>query len=180
MTLQHYIDLLEKAVTENPDNPTLPIGLGNPHSWRGAYEELSFEPKPQTNLKDMLEEAKACIGKTFSGHKGGQFTMKAETPIHLDYAGKWSDEAQTWELLLLLMLQVGNPKTKAQTECQKIPEARKDPVITFSKAPNTAALELIDGAYDLIEVYKPEGAYNIQWRNAWLAKARELGACADW
>ena len=42
------------------------------------------------------------------------------------------------------------------------------------------ALGLIDGAYTLVELYKPEGPYNVEWRKKWLAKAREFGAVPEW
>lgn len=34
--------------------------------------------------------------------------------------------------------------------------------------------ELVDGAYILVELHKPEGAYNKKWREAWLEKAKRL------
>jgi len=46
----------------------------------------------------------------------------------------------------------------------------------FSKHRETALLELVDGAYEIVELYKPEGEYNKKWRDEWLKRARELGA----
>jgi len=33
---------------------------------------------------------------------------------------------------------------------------------------------LVDGAYGLVELYKPEGEYNKKWRENWMAKAKKL------
>ncbi len=43
-------------------------------------------------------------------------------------------------------------------------------------------LSLIDGAYDIIELYqpKPEEKYNIEWRKQWLEAAKKLGAKPSW
>jgi hypothetical protein len=35
---------------------------------------------------------------------------------------------------------------------------------------------LIDGAYDLVEIWQPQGPFNQKWKEAWLKRARELGA----
>lgn len=59
-------------------------------SWRGIYSELclnfaTFEHKPGTpeplTVSAFLEMAKGVIGKTFTGYKGGEYTIKTTTPI---------------------------------------------------------------------------------------------------
>ena len=50
----------------------------------------------------------------------------------------------------------------------------------FSSKPSVAAIELIDGAYDIIEAWKPEGPFNKEWKKRWMEKARELGANPSW
>ena len=49
----------------------------------------------------------------------------------------------------------------------------------YSSQSKKAALELVDGAYDIIEIYKAESPAQIAWKQAWLAKAKELGATSD-
>ena len=34
--------------------------------------------------------------------------------------------------------------------------------------------ELVDGAYEVVVCYRPEGAYNAKWREKWIAKAVRL------
>lgn len=46
----------------------------------------------------------------------------------------------------------------------------------YSNQPSVALVELIDGAYDIIEIWKAEAPAQIAWKKAWMAKARELGA----
>jgi hypothetical protein len=47
----------------------------------------------------------------------------------------------------------------------------------FSADPAKALLELVDAAYDLVEIYDTgDSPYNRVWKKAWLQKARELGA----
>lgn len=50
----------------------------------------------------------------------------------------------------------------------------------YSKCPNVALVELIDGAYDIIEIWKAESPSQVAWKKAWMAKARELGAHPSW
>jgi len=41
-------------------------------------------------------------------------------------------------------------------------------------------LELVDGAYELMEVYKPESPAQEAWKRNWLEKARRAGAGPGW
>jgi hypothetical protein len=50
----------------------------------------------------------------------------------------------------------------------------------YSSDSKTAALELIDAAYDLIEIYKPQSPAQEAWKKAWLKKANELGITGAW
>ena len=78
------------------------------YSWRGSYCELSlaYSDKPIT-VKELLEKAKEANGKTYTGYKGGDFTMDLHTPIHIAeygsstyyYQGKENDEYQLCKLI---------------------------------------------------------------------------------
>lgn len=50
----------------------------------------------------------------------------------------------------------------------------------YSTKPEVALVELIDGAYDIIEIWNAESPAQIAWKKAWMAKARELGAHPSW
>jgi hypothetical protein len=82
----------------------LQVGLINPHSWRGRYNDLAVEPgrKPQT-VADALAVLRTCVGRTFEGYKGGDFKMDKLTDLYLDHYGK-SDGGEVTPLLLALLL----------------------------------------------------------------------------
>ena len=101
MELQEYIAILEQY----PRNKTLPKGLGNPHSWRGAYVELAFEVVENTTVGEMLDCAKECIGKTFEGWKGGEFKMHETTEINIELEeGAYSDNSTLLKWFFELLL----------------------------------------------------------------------------
>jgi hypothetical protein len=83
MKLKTYITLLESL----PIDKIIRNGLKNPHSWRENYPELAFEPAHNVSIKDMLNEAKDCVDKTFTGWKGGDFKMSGDTRIHVATIG---------------------------------------------------------------------------------------------
>jgi hypothetical protein len=197
MTLGQYITILTAATKKICPKTILTQGLGNPHSWRGDYYELAFEPVKNISLGDMLKQANEAVGATYPGYKGGEFTMDKSTPIHIDNHGNWSNGEQMTELLLsflpipienykewtdgdqmwslLLAFMLNTKTTKTTTTALAEP-----PMYSFSKDPEKAAIELIDGAYDLIEIFKPQSPAQNQWRLAWLKKAKELGAQPSW
>lgn len=71
MYLREVIDYLEAC-----DPATrVPVGLGRPCSYRGSYDELAFEVARDTTVGAMLESARSALGQTFTGYKGGEFTM---------------------------------------------------------------------------------------------------------
>lgn len=58
--------------------------FGEPHSYRGYYDDLAFEKVDGLiTAQDALEMVDACIGQVFTGYKGGEFLMDENTPIWL-------------------------------------------------------------------------------------------------
>jgi hypothetical protein len=54
----------------------------DPGSYRGYYADLAFDSKDSSvSAGELLAEAQGAIGKTFTGYKGGDFTMDADTPL---------------------------------------------------------------------------------------------------
>jgi hypothetical protein len=86
MTLRELIISLE-AISDK----TLPVYFDNgkhwPNeldSWRGVYAELALEydQTPEApNVQVLLDELKSAVGKTFTGYKGGDFTMGNHSPV---------------------------------------------------------------------------------------------------
>lgn len=83
-------DLIEFLETMDPEM-TVKDGFGSPHSDRGSYDELAFDPAPEARIGDMLANAKSANGGTFEGWKGGDFTMCRETPVYIGEYGDCGD-----------------------------------------------------------------------------------------
>ena len=65
------------------------------HSWRGVYAELALgftEEGEEKPVSKLLEQARAVVGKTFTGYKGGDFVMGKTTPI---WIANYSHSGQT-------------------------------------------------------------------------------------
>lgn len=70
------------------------------YSWRGAYDELALnhqrdgDPKAQPmKVRAFLKMLKAAVGKTYTGYKGGDFTMSKDTPVWVSNYGDADDTA---------------------------------------------------------------------------------------
>jgi hypothetical protein len=70
----------------------VPNGFGSPHSYRGYYEQLAFEPAKDVTIGSMLKCARACVGKIFIGYKGGNFEMNTYTECWLAEYGHCGEE----------------------------------------------------------------------------------------
>lgn len=68
-------DLIKQLKDYNP-NTVVPLGFGAPHSYRGDYYSVAFEPVEVTTIGEMLEHAKSALGATFTGYKGGEYKME--------------------------------------------------------------------------------------------------------
>lgn len=79
------------------------LGFANPHSYRGDYTELAFEPAENVTVADMLASAESAVGTSYEGWKGGDFTMDTYTPVHLAIEGRSGETLG--HLLLTLMLE---------------------------------------------------------------------------
>lgn len=84
MTLGDLIQELEKY------NRTqhVPVGFYRPHSYRGYYDCLAFEPLENTTIGEMLDAAKSALGKTYTGYKGGEYRMDEYTDVYLANFGE--------------------------------------------------------------------------------------------
>jgi len=57
----------------------VPFGFGQPMSYRGYYDQLAFEPKRNVTIASMLSHAESALGQIFTGYKGGEYLMDANT-----------------------------------------------------------------------------------------------------
>jgi len=68
----------------------------NVDSWRGRYSELALNfttEGQEMKVSDFLIMLKDCIGKEFTGYKGGEFTMNKHTPIWVANSGNSGNTA---------------------------------------------------------------------------------------
>jgi hypothetical protein len=98
MNLEELIDFLS---TRRPEI-AVPLGFHNPHSYRGYYDCVAFEPLENTTVGEMLEVAKEALGSTYQGYKGGDFTMSEYTDVYLAEWGKTGE--MIGEVLLRYMV----------------------------------------------------------------------------
>lgn len=87
MTLEQLIDELEKYDL----NIVVKHGFTNPHSYRGYYDQLAFEPASNVSVGFMLSCAESALGAIFEGWKGGDYMMDEDTPCWLAQEGYYSD-----------------------------------------------------------------------------------------
>jgi hypothetical protein len=102
MTLDELISAL---AAEDPCR-ILPLGFSHPHSYRGIYSDVAFEPTRDVTVGQMLADARSAVGTTYQGWKGGDSTMDGYTDVWLSEEGSASDE-QLGPILLTLLLAAG-------------------------------------------------------------------------
>ena len=83
MGLQKLIDALAAA----DQTYIAPLGFGSPHSYRGNYFDIAFEPESNVTVASMLAHAKSALGATFRGYKGGEYTMGEYTDCYIAQYG---------------------------------------------------------------------------------------------
>jgi hypothetical protein len=82
LTLGGLIEALERAdgaadVVFDFDREKSPFA---PHSYRGYYEDLAFEPgKGRKKVRDLLAEVGFCVGTRMEGYKGGIYPVDLGT-----------------------------------------------------------------------------------------------------
>lgn len=88
MNLGELIDALKKA------DPDLIVadGFCAPHSYRGYYDHVAFEPRRDVSVRHMLAAAESAVGATYEGWKGGTYTMDRDSVVHIAKEGH-TDEA---------------------------------------------------------------------------------------
>jgi hypothetical protein len=88
MELKKLINWLEKQ----PAHAVVAYGFGEPMSYRGYYDQVAFDPVQGAKIGDMLIYARNALGATFTGYKGGDFTMKDDTPCWISEYGRSSGD----------------------------------------------------------------------------------------
>ncbi len=80
MTIEEAIKYLQQF---DPNTPTKE-SFGSPCSYRGDYYQLAFEKNDYSDtVGGLIDTLKNSIGKTYTGYKGGEFTMNEYTNVYL-------------------------------------------------------------------------------------------------
>lgn len=95
MTLGELIETLERLPLGDDIS-----GFGLPHSYRGYYRDLAFEPDDEIQaVADLLATCKTeCMGRTFTGYKGGDFVMGERTPLWIAPYGSCGDRLMALDI----------------------------------------------------------------------------------
>ena len=96
VTLGEIIDWLERLPPE--DEVVFDFCRASPSgidSSRGDYAELAlkYSFKKAATVCDVLKWYKGAVGATFSGYKGGDYTMTRDTQVWVDQWGQWTGTA---------------------------------------------------------------------------------------
>jgi hypothetical protein len=89
MTLGKLIERLSAMPQE-----ALVDGIKEPHSYRGYYVDLAFEPSggDRVSAGALLQLCRRCMGDVFEGYKGGDFQMGKNTPVWIAMYGRCGDK----------------------------------------------------------------------------------------
>lgn len=110
-----YLEKLDpKHVVEN--------GFGAPDSYRGYYDDVAFAPEENTTVGEMLKHAKAAIGPTFTGYKGGEYVYDKNTDAWLAQYGLTGKRLSTE----LLDEMVGSAARVTEQDNKMLEEARQE------------------------------------------------------
>lgn len=79
------------ALSALPPDAMVKNGFGLPDSYRGYYQDIAFEPVEEARIGDMLKYAEKAMGETFTGYKGGEYTMNGYTECWIAEYGQTVD-----------------------------------------------------------------------------------------
>lgn len=88
-------ELINKLLEQEPHHVvTFDSGgyPGKPHSWRGYYHWLAFEATDERiDVAEFVALLKSCIGREFTGYKGGEYKMDEHTLL---YHSEWGESTE--------------------------------------------------------------------------------------
>ncbi|HTN56799.1 MAG TPA: hypothetical protein VL043_00880, partial [Protaetiibacter sp.] len=60
-----YLNELIEELSKRDPSTVVRQGFSNPHSYRGYYDQLAFEPTPNVTVGSMLAAAEEANGSTY-------------------------------------------------------------------------------------------------------------------
>jgi hypothetical protein len=98
------IEQLYRFIKQFPEDRVCKNGFTNPHSYRGYYDEVAFEPVDDVTVKHMLDCIHRAINETFHGWKGGEYRYEPGTPVHIAFQGCCSEDEDDIPSTILLSI----------------------------------------------------------------------------
>ena len=106
LTLGQFLEKLESITDDPKDSLSVEFDFGTAvptdfGSWRGAYNEVALgyrltgydtgdQKWPYVLLKDFVPTVRKAIGSSYTGWKGGDYTMTEDTPVWVSNDGNAS------------------------------------------------------------------------------------------
>lgn len=103
---------LQALLDQCPDNAVVARGFADPHSWRGVYAEVAFEPITNAVIHHMKEAVALALTETFVAYKGGNYRYNPRTACHLDYWGEYKD--LPWDAVLKCLRAFAAPELEPE------------------------------------------------------------------
>ncbi len=103
--------IIARLEREDPDR-RIPDGFHQPHSYRGFYDQLAFEPAADISIGDMLTAARSALGATYQGYKGGDYRMDGD--VHC-WIANWGNSDGTPITASLLDQMLRQPEPAAES-----------------------------------------------------------------
>lgn len=88
LNLREVISSLERL---SPNLLCAPA-FGEAGSWRGDYACIAFAPRDSATVREMLSCARAAVGATFTGYKGGKYLMTFSTECYVAEYGVYGGD----------------------------------------------------------------------------------------
>lgn len=110
-----YLERLDPATV-------FPQGFTRPHSYRGYYEQLAFEPAKNVTAGAMLADARKALGATYQGYKGGEYRMSEWTDVNLAEWGSTGEPLSPMALEGMRLEGVEAELIQARAEIERLQE----------------------------------------------------------
>lgn len=95
---------LKTYINSFPDGKEFNYSLSDPFSWRGSYDEVSFDVLQEKSTKEeLLARIQMAYDQKFFGYKGGEFVYQDYTEVHFerDYSS-YTDGGYTEHLIHMI------------------------------------------------------------------------------
>ena len=131
-------------------NKVCRFGFNHPHSYRGYYEDLAFEPAENITVGEMLAAAESALSGEFTGYKGGHYVMHEYTDCWIANYGDGGGEG-IGPMLLRYMTEDAKPNHISQPVKMVSEREQKASVIAMDLLRNLSALITLADEGSVIE-----------------------------